>query len=289
MNLRIHPIFFSVCLLASCDRNESGDAASGSSSDVSKPRSTRADRLREERPVGKEPRLNDALAAAKKIEDPVIRDKALAELAWKSMEDDPYISVTALELMSTDSEEKLSLIEFHAMQLAGENPDQALAWARELGSSAEVTAATNQVIEILTEKNPSQAAKLLPKPGADGNEIDGTSLLLLHRWMTTTPKDAAAWVFTFPSGEARTTAVQTVVSDWVEADSEAAFAWLGSLEGRNEYKEVREALVEVFRNQPKDAREMWIEGAPSEIKDQLEKQHEEIFEETEESSDVPSE
>lgn len=289
VNFRIHTLLFSICFLAACDREEGGGHSAGSASDASKPGVTRADRSRDERLSGKEPRPRDALSAAKKIEDPVARDKALAELVWRSWESDPEISVAALELISTDSEEKIPLIEFYAMQLAKENPDEALAWARSLGSSKETATATGQVIEILAEKDHSHAARLLPKPGTDGGEIDGTSLLLLHRWMSTTPKEAAAWVFTFPSGEARTTAVQTVVSDWMESDSEAAFSWLGTLGDHNAREEVQRALLEVFRNQPKDIRERWIEGAPPVIKTEFEDQHGRIPEETEGSTEVPSE
>ena len=287
MNIRIHPCFWIAALLVSCDKPQGTRDAT--SSEQSKSRATRVDRLRSDYGSNKQRQPREALAAAEKIEDTEARDKALAEFAWGAFESDQNDFLKAFEKISTDSEDKIPLIEFYAMRLAEKNPNEALTWADSLGSKKETDTAKEQVIQVLMDKDPQHAAKLLPKPGIDGAEIDGTALQTLHRWMAVTPQDAAAWVSTFPSGDARKVAIEAVVSDWAQMDSKAAFSWLATLNNKAIHDEASHAMIETFKEQPQEIREAWIQQADPSIRNELERQPAQIQEEVEPSISPPSE
>lgn len=265
---RLNSYLWVVIFFVSCDKPQ--ELGEPRSTDGSKPRTTRADRSRSEAGVSKLKQRHDVLAAAKKIEVIEDRDKAFAEFAWSNFESDPDISAEAFGLISTDSVEKIPLIEFYAMQLAAQNPNEALAWAASLGSKKESALAKAQIIQVLANNDPQHAARLLPKPAAGPGELDNTTLHVLHRWLTVTPPDAAAWAASFPAGDAREVAIKAVVGDWTQKDPQAAFSWLATLTNPGLREEAHQAMIETFAEQPQEVREAWFESADPSLRKNIE-------------------
>lgn len=224
-------------------------------------------------------KVKDRLTSIRKIDDTDARNKALSDLAWETMGDDPNVSIAAFQEISADSQEKLPLIESMAMQLAQKDPEAALAWAKSLGSEKEIEVAKGQVIEILAAQDPPRAARLLPKPSSTDQEMDGTALLILHRWMALSPQDAASWVSKFPSGEYRQAAVRAVASDWSESDLGAFNSWLGSLSDSNLQNEATQAATEHFKMLAPENRAIWLEQANPSLRQALEIEESRIQEE----------
>lgn len=269
---RFYLCFWIAVLLVSCDKPQgAGDSRSTRDSE---PRVTRADRSRSPRDeaTNQAKQIRASLAAAKKIEFSAARDKALAETAWNSIGIDPNIIAKAIEQISTDSAEKIPLIELYALQLAEQNPDEALAWAAKLGSEQEIATAKEQIILALADSDPQRAATLIPSPGAAGRELDGTALHILQSLTAKTPAAAAAWVSRFPPGDARKVALKALVTDWTQIDSQAAFAWLTSLAHQPIQDEATQAIIETFAEQTPEIREQWLQQADPAIRSELERQ-----------------
>lgn len=281
--IRHYPCLWFAILLVSCDKPQ--EAGNSSSTRDPKPRATRTERPRPPRDQAPSPsqNLHASLKAAKKVESLEARDKALAETAWSAAGLDLDIIAKAIEQISTDSEEKIPLIEFYAQQLAEQDPDEALAWAAKLGSEKEITAAKQQIILALADSDPQRAANLIPPPGTAGREMDGSALHVLQRLTAKSPAAAATWVSSFPSGDARKTAVKALVSDWTQIDSQAAFAWLASLNDPIMRSDATSAIMDAFVDQVPEIRAQWLEQTDPKIRTELERLAGQLPEEVEES------
>lgn len=219
--------------------------------------------------------LRRALHAARGIEVPEARDKALADVAWNALEIDPDLACEAFRQLPANSAEKIRLIRHFAMRLAEQDPDEALAWAVTLGSEKEMAVANSQIALVMAETDPQRAAGLLSESGLVGRELDVAVVEVLQRWAARSPADAAAWVGLFPRGAAREAGIRTVVERWLPGDAPAVVGWLVTLQDANVRREAALAMEETLLQQPQDIRDAWLQNADPLIRmelDQLEAQ-----------------
>lgn len=284
MIVRLNTSFFSVILLVSCDKPQKADDFDPCKDSSLQSSRTLRSRLSSTGMLSPTQKLRQSFTAAKNLELSEARDKALATVAWSAVHLDPDIIAVAIEQISADSIEKISLIEFYAQQLAEQNPDEALAWAAKLGSEKEIATAKEQIILAIAASDPQSAANLISPPGAAaGREMDGTTLHVLQRLTATTPTAAAAWVSSLPSGDARKTATKALVSDWTQIDSQAAFAWLASLNDPIMRSDAASAIMDAFVDQVPEIRAQWLEQTDPKIRTELERLAGQLPEEVEES------
>jgi hypothetical protein len=280
MNAHLLLILGLVALLVSCDEPKKAR----DSESIRKPRQrvARTHRPTPEDATNSNQELQKSLVEAIGMESTEARDKAFSAVAWNAIGRAPDIAVRALEQMSIDSPERAPLIQWYVMRLMKQSPDDAIAWAEALGSKSETAVAKEQIVQVLAKSDPERAAKLLMKSGSAIDKMNGTQLFVLQRWIADSPTAAAEWVGRFPAGEARDAAVKTVVSDWTQADPQAAFAWVATPKSKSIQREATQALLEVFIAQPEFIRELWLEYAQSSIRTELLRQHDQLMEESKE-------
>lgn len=254
MKLGIHGIVC-VLILAGCDREKS------------EPAENAADRLPP--PVARRPRIQtepaeprrSQLATALGIESPEEREAAIAEIAWNALESDPELAQEALGKLTPDSEPRIKLLRHFAMNLAGENPAEALEWANQLESDVEESAAMERIALVIAEDDPSRAAHLLSESGIEGRGFDVAVVGVLQRWASQNAADAAAWVALFPAGDAREAGIRTVISEWTETDPGAAVSWMGTLDLQELRDEAALAMALALSEQEPEAQSKWLEKA----------------------------
>ena len=132
---RLFLITWPCLLLVCCDKQGASESQNRETSPTAKSsdRSLTSTQERVERP-SKLPR--EILAEANTLA-PAEREKALAAIAWDSIEIDPKIAHEAFGKMSPGSPEKIRLIQHYAMRLAAQNIDEAIAWAEALENEME--------------------------------------------------------------------------------------------------------------------------------------------------------
>jgi hypothetical protein len=280
MNAHLPLILGLVALLVSCD--EPKKAHDSESIRKSRQRAASANRPTPEDATNSHQELQKSLVEAIGMESTEARDKAFSAVAWDSMERAPDIAARAFEQMSIDSPERAPLIPWYVMRLMNQSPDDAIAWAEALGSERETAVAREQIVQVLANSDPERTAKLLMKSGPATDEMNGTQLIVLQHWISDSPTAAAEWVGRLPAGEARATAVKTVVSDWTQADLQAAIAWVAAPKSKSIQSEATQALHEVFGTKPAFIRKLWLEYAQPPIRTELLRQHDQLMEESRE-------
>lgn len=269
--MRRCPSVLLLCLLSfACDGREK-PADGGLSAAPQKRDLQRGHEVREPVP-GSPEALRDAFTRAMADESAPQRERALIQIAWNAIEIDPGLAAEALLRLPADSPEKLKLIQHHAMRLAETDPEGALAWADSVGSEKEVAAAIGQIAIQLAEADPVRAANLLSESGIAGRDFDVAVVQVIQRWCGVAPRDAAAWVSSFPSGAAREAGIGVVAGRWLPIDPPAAFAWFDSLEEAGLRGEAARAFEGVILQQPEDVRNRWINHTDERIRLELEQQ-----------------
>lgn len=227
-------------------------------------------------PRGQDPEhpgaLREIYEAAIKIESPVVREKALADVAWNALEIDPDLAHEAFRQLPANSPEKIRLIQHYAMRLAEQDPDEALAWADSLGTDQEIAAAKEQIALVIAESDPHRAANLISESGITGREFDVAVVQVIQRWAAKSAPDAAAWVSSFPQGEAREAGIRIIAEKWLPSDAPAAFNWLRNMSDTVIRKETARAMEGVILQQPQDIRDTWLRQADAGIRRELEEQ-----------------
>ena len=203
------------------------------------------------------------------------RDKALADVAWNALSIDPHLAVEAFQHLPQNTPEKIRLIQHYAMQLAGQNVDEAIAWAATIGSEKEVAAANAHVALVVAESDPQRAANLLAgisESGISGREFEVLVVQVVQRWGARAPAEAADWVKAFPSGAAREAGLQVIVEKWLPRDPSAAFAWANTVQDEKVHKETLRIMEGILLQQPQSVREKWLEHADPSLQTQLNQQ-----------------
>jgi hypothetical protein len=84
------------------------------------------------------------------------------------------------------------------------------------------------------------------------------------------PAEAAAWVQKLPAGEAQKTGVKTLLSQWVQMDSKAAFTWTAAIQNPSARKQATLAMAESLVETPEPIRSFMLEGADPSIRAEIE-------------------
>lgn len=216
--------------------------------------------------------LRSALDEVTKIELPAERAKALADIAWSTLETDPDIAHEAFLKLPADSQEKIRLIQHYALCLAEQNYEDAIAWAETLGTELEIATAKYQIALSLAEDDPLRAANLLSESGVSGREFDVAVVQVIQRWAAKSAPDAAAWVSAFPPGPSRVAGITEISKKWLPSDPSAAFAWMGGLKDEESKAEAARAMQGILLQQPADVQKEWLEHADVDVRAELERQ-----------------
>jgi len=285
--VRLVSCFSIAALCVSCDkRQDAGPSASGDEADSSAVRAGRSPRV--EAPTSRQG-FRKALALAMEIESPEARDQALAELVRNALKPAPDLAVEAINQLSSGSAEKLALFRYCANLLAKQNPDAALTWASSLESEMDRAAMKAEIALILMATEPERAIQLITPSDITSSSPDGAAEQVLRKWTATAPADAIAWVFKSPSAESRKAAVEVVTSQWLMADSKAAYAWMGEINNELTRKEATRAMAEFLVKQLPPIREILLEPATPAIRIELEQQVKQIAPGEEKESPLPAE
>jgi hypothetical protein len=261
--------------LASCDKPHSADIHKDAAAPEA--RVARDGHQPRERKQDAPEALRTLLETAIRIKSPEAREKALADIAWNAIEIDPGLAQEAFQRLPTDSLEKTRLIQYYAMRLAEEDTDAALEWADGLGTEREIAAAKGQIALAIAETDPHRAASLLSESGIAGREFDVAVVQVIQRWAAKSASDSAAWVSSFPPGEAREAGIRVIAEQWLPHDASAAFAWLVTLKDTGFRNESARAMEGVILQQPADIRDSWLQHADAGIQSELEQQREQAI------------
>lgn len=216
--------------------------------------------------------LQTLLETASKIKAPVDRERALADVAWNAIEIDPDIAHEAFRRLSTDSPERIRLIQHYAMRLAGQDPEQAIEWASALDSELEISSAMSHIALGIAETDPSRAANMLSEHGTAGRDFDVALVQVIQRWAMKSAPEAADWVAQFPASPAREAGVTLIAEQWLSRDPAEAFRWLDSIKDTELRKEAARSMEGVILQQNQKVRDEWLQHANSQIRTELEQQ-----------------
>lgn len=256
-------------VLASCEKKQDQPALDATSEPPSK-RTTRADRPSRSVPTTRD-KLRTAFEAAKAREPGVERNQALAELASNALEPAPDLAAEVIRELPAGIEEKQALIEAYIANLmTDEKTEEALAWADSLGDEQDIAFARSQVLLMLAEKNPQQAATLLPSSGFTAAGVDPAAEQVLQTWVAQKPAEAVAWASRLPVGDARTAGFKVIFNQWINTDSPAAFRWAASQTNPQLRRETIHAMVEAFNEIPDIIRSSLLEPADPSLRAEIE-------------------
>jgi hypothetical protein len=256
MKLRLHACLWLGLLAGACEKSKQAADSSGETPAV--PRVTRKERPPPERAPDVRKKLRGALANASDIDSPAERDRAVSAVAWDALELDPELAREAMDKLTPDGPERISLLQHVAMRMAEENPDAALEWAAALGTESEKAAAFGRIALVLADTDPERAANLLSESGIEGRTFDVAVVQVLGRWAEKSPADAAAWVAMFPPGNSREAGIKSVISRWTGNDPAAAFSWMAGIQDEAVRGESAQAAAEALIRQPETVREEWL-------------------------------
>lgn len=271
---RIPHAVIAAFLLAACDKPQGSGGSDGAYVSADSYEAKFPARPKREHPSSdhdESPRA--ALQAAREIQSPEEREKAISEIAWNALELDPVLAREAFLQLTPDSVETIRLIQHSAMRLAEGDPDAALKWADALGTEKEIAAAKCQIALVLAESDPLRAANILSESGIQGREFDVAVVQVLQRWAAKSPPDAAAWVAAFPAGAARSAGIREVVSRWLEGDAPAVFSWKANLADASVGNEVLAAMAEI---PPEQGDGSWLQHADPETRAAIEAKRKEV-------------
>ncbi len=209
------------------------------------------------------------LESAEALADPDARKAAIAALVWEAGEVDLEMAREAFSKLPAGSEERGSLLDYMAMRAAGEDPAAAVAWAKALPDAAEQSAAVASIAQVIAGKDPRAAAEILAQSGVAGRDLDVATVQVVRTWAGISPQDAADWVTSFQTGEARESGMQAVISTWADQDPAAANAWIGSLQNRELHQEAANGMAETIVARPEFLRQDLWNAATPEIQEKV--------------------
>ncbi len=272
-------------VLVSCEKKQ--DQADRDFTPEPRPRTTRADHPSRNVPSTRD-KLRTAFEAAKAIEPGAERDQALAELASRALESAPDIASKVIRELPAGTEQKQAWIEAYlATLMADEKIEEAVAWADSLGDERDIAFARGKVVLLLAEKNPQQAAALLPPSGFTAAGVDPAAEHVLQNWVAQKPADAVAWATRLPAGDARTAGFKVIFTQWVITDSSAALTWAASQTNSQLRQETLHAITEAFLQQPDPIRAILLEPADPSIRAEIENGISEIVRQAQEAEPPP--
>jgi hypothetical protein len=272
-------------VLASCEKKQ--DQPALDPTQELSPRTTRTDRPSRDAPSTRD-KLRTAFEAAKAIEPGAERNQALAELVSNALESAPDIAAEVIRELPAGIEEKQVCIEAYlAALMAAEKTEEALAWADSLGDEGDVAFARGKVLLLLAEKNPQQAAALLPPSGFTAAGVDPAAEQVLQTWVAQQPADAAAWATRLPAGDARTAGFKVIFTQWIGSDSAAALSWAASQTNPQLRQETLHAMTEAFLQQPDPIRTVLLEPAEPNLRAEIENGIAEIVRQAQEAEPPP--
>jgi hypothetical protein len=269
--MRRFTIIVTCCLsLASCDKQQEQLA------DEANPASSATALRRVSSVLRVEPRTSAAaveerFAAITTLSGPE-REKALAAIAWETIETDEPSARRAYEKMAPATPEKIRLIQHFASRLCEENPEEAITWALAMEHPSEQSAALSAIAVAMAEAQPQRAADLLSQHGEPGHELDVAAVQVIQRWAAQSAPDAAAWVTRFPDSSVREAGLDIIAARWLPADAAAAFRWLDAMPASALRQETALALQGVLLTQPSHQREQWLQSASPTVRSELDAQ-----------------
>jgi hypothetical protein len=253
--------------LAACDR--SGSQARDADEKPG-PQVTKSGRAPRDHPrASPAEAMREALGRAESLAEPGARDKAIAQIAWDSIETDPELAREAFGKITTDSVDKIPLIQHFAMRMADEDVDAALEWASTLESEREAAAARVRIALVVADADPARAAGLLSEHGLANREFEVAVVQVLQHWTGKSPPDAAAWVAMFPPGDFRKEGIRTVLSQWTQNNPQATFSWLADQSDEGIRMEAGDAIVASFLGQAPEIRDTWLQYADPQVREKL--------------------
>ena len=163
---------------------------------------------------------------ATKIEDGEIRSIAFGIVAQKMVLTDPVAAaqwVSSLEdsMAFSESAEKIA----HHFYL--ENPEEAKTWTTDLPVWA-VGEAANAIVNLTVEENPEDTAQWMSNlltANPNGN-YDPAIETLIEKATLIDPQISAEWITGLTSERQQNKHYQTVLSEWLEKDEQAALDWV---------------------------------------------------------------
>lgn len=211
-----------------------------------------------------------ALDSAKAIKLGDEREKAIAKVAWDSIESAPDIALQAIAELPAGNLEREGLIQSYAQQLAKENPDAALAWGNSLSDSNETTLVREQVALTLKDLDPKRALGLFPNFGFSAGGMDSSAEQVLQNWTSQNPADASVWVSGIASTDARKQGFDKVFSHWIQTDAEGALKWASSQGNMLPHQESVRSIATFIGGEPDFLREIFLEHADPKLRAEIE-------------------
>lgn len=254
--------------LVSCEKSKNQAAIAEQSKQA---RVTKSERPEREELAAKPAELRERMKRAVAIQSLQEREQALQEIVWNAIEIDPDLAQEAFLQMTPGSEEKNQLIQHFAMTLAGENHETAMQWASGLKNDQEKALAFNSIALVVSENDPLKAAQILSDSGVAGRDLDVAVVQVIQRWADISPRDAAAWVQLFDSGEARQAGLKAIISTWIRADPRGTMSWISSLQRPEIYQDATLGMAETIFDLPKSEQEEMLQIAAPEVRAHFEK------------------
>jgi hypothetical protein len=256
--------------VASCDKPGEEADRSKANPDAN-PRTKRLERPPLES-QGTRGSLQAALKAARKLEAPEQRDKALMEIGWKALELAPDLTAEAIRELSPENPDAATLIQACLTHLMKKSPEQAAEWVGSLKGTSWITVAREQLAMRVAESDPKRAIQLLVDSNHRLGEPGSAMEQVLQTWTGKAPGDAALWASRLPAGESRNAVVKTVVSQWLFMDAAASTAWVASLRDPTLRKESIQGIVELLKGFPPPLMAGVLQSADSGIRSEVEHQ-----------------
>jgi hypothetical protein len=255
-------------LLVACEK--SAEATKPAADEGTNLRTTRANRpSRAESPSPKK-ELQDAIAAALEAEPLEAREQMLAEIVRAEFESNPEVANEALAHLTPGGEERAKTLRFIASLLVQKNKDEAFAWADTLTAPDDLAVAKEEIMAVLGAIDPLGTAKMVLEPRTGNQALNETEISALQNWVGSAPAEAAAWVQKLPPGEAQKIGVKTLLGQWIQMDSKAAFTWTAAISHPTARKQATLAMAESLVETPEPIRNFLLDGADPTIRAEVE-------------------
>lgn len=168
--------------------------------------------------------LSDAVSWGQQMTNPMDKENVLFGVANEAVHLDP---VVALQLAASlpPSERWKDLVQRSAQELATNNGEQAVTWARQIEDESLRNQVLSSMAVAISEKDPISAATLATTEIPAGRMQSDAVIGIIERWAQQQPEQAATWVETFPKSSLKATAVENLVAMWSLSDSQGAERW----------------------------------------------------------------
>lgn len=206
---------------------------------------------------------------AKQEEDPEIRDRRLAAIAWSHAGLRPEMVEAAVLEMSPDSLERQPLIQLLAVRYCEEDPEEALRWINRIGDEDGKRIAREQIAMNLVESDPQRALGELSRVRIPVETTHQATDYVLKRWVTSEPKQALDWLKGSYSIDNKEERIPQAIGHWLETDPEAAIRWVDQSLGQNLRTAAVTAASEYLMRQPPELRNPIVENLDPRVREEL--------------------